>query len=273
MRWQSSNPILAKDDAFAQFYGGGAMAIAAEKPTTATLSGVVNKTAILVLIAVAAGAFAYALLPPSTSVLWISSIVAFVLCLGAGFLLAGKPQAAPVVAPVYAVAEGAFLGVLTSALENVLASMGKGLPGGLALSAFVITISVTVAMLALYGARIIKPTKTFQAVVGTLVGGIGIAYLAMFVLQLFGTSLPFLSLGSALQGGTAALIGLGLNAFILIVAALTLVMDFKMIEDRIAANPPKYIEWYCGFALLVTIAWIYYEAVKLAFRVAAAMRR
>ena len=28
------------------------------------------------------------------------------------------------------------------------------------------------------------------------------------------------------------------------------------------------IEWYCGFALLVTLAWIYYEAVKLAFRLA-----
>jgi len=28
------------------------------------------------------------------------------------------------------------------------------------------------------------------------------------------------------------------------------------------------MEWYCGFALLVTLAWIYYEAVKLVVRLA-----
>ena len=270
MRWQSSNPVLARDDAFQQFYGS---TLAAEKSTTATLTGVVNKTAMLVLIAVAAGGLGYWLLPTTPSILWISSLAAFALCVGFGFLLAGKPQAAPVVAPIYAIVEGLFLGALTAALESVLISMDKGLPGGLALSAFVITISMTVGMLGLYAARIIKPTKTFQAVVRTLVAGIMISYLLMFVLHLMGTTLPFLSLGSALQGGSAAWIGLGLNGFILVIAALTLVLDFKMVEDRIAAGSPKYMEWYCGFALLVTIAWIYYESVKMAFRVAALLKR
>jgi uncharacterized YccA/Bax inhibitor family protein len=268
--WSSSNPVLANDDAFEKYYGS---TMAAAKPGVATLSGVINKTAILVLIAVTAGAAGYMLLPTTPSILWISAIAAFVLCLGFGFLLAGKPQLSPVIAPIYAVVEGVFLGSLTAALESVLASMQKAPPGGLALQAFIITIAVTVGMLALYAARIIKPTKTFQAVVGTLVVGIMFSYMLMFVLHLFGTTLPFLSLGSALQGGTSAWIGLGLNGFILVVAALTLVLDFKLVEDRVAAGSPKYIEWYCGFALLVTIAWIYYEAVKMAFRVAALMRR
>ncbi|MHC4804423.1 MAG: Bax inhibitor-1/YccA family membrane protein, partial [Planctomycetota bacterium] len=76
------------------------------------------------------------------------------------------------------------------------------------------------------------------------------------------------SLGSAFAGGKAALIGLGINVFILGVASMWLIIDFKLIEDRVAEGGPKYMEWYCGFALLVTLAWIYFEAVKLAFRIA-----
>ena len=64
------------------------------------------------------------------------------------------------------------------------------------------------------------------------------------------------------------MIGLGINVLILGGASMWLIIDFKLIEDRVAAGGPKYMEWYCGFALLVTLAWIYYEAVKLAFRVA-----
>lgn len=268
--WNSSNPVLANDDAFERFYGGGAVEA---KPNVATVQGVVNKTALLVLLAVAAGGAGYALLPTTPSVLWISAIAALVIVIGFFFVLRGNPKLAPVMAPIYAVVEGVFLGSLTALLESMLASMDVAVPGGLALQAFIITIAVTVGMLVLYATRIIKPTKKFQAVVGTLVVGIMFAYMAMFVLHLFGTTLPFLSLGSAFQGGTPALIGMGLNAFILVVAALTLVLDFKLVEDRVAAGSPKYMEWYCGFALLVTIAWIYYESVKMAFRVAAYMRR
>jgi len=266
--WNSSNPVLANDDAFEKYYGKSAQAQA----NVATIKGVVNKTALLVLIAVSAGGVGYALLPTIPSVLWISAIAAFVLCIGLGFLLGGKPQLAPAMAPIFAVVEGVFLGSLTAALESALASMGATATGGLALQAFVITFAAVVGILALYAFRIIKPTRTFHAIVGTCIAGIFIAYMAMFVLQFFNITLPFLSLSSAFEGGMAAKIGLGLNAFILVIASLTLVIDFKMVEDRVAAGSPKYMEWYCGFALLVTIAWIYFEAVKLAFRIAAASR-
>ena len=45
-------------------------------------------------------------------------------------------------------------------------------------------------------------------------------------------------------------------------------MDFGLVEERIRARAPKSMEWYCGFALLVTLGWIYYEAVKLVLRIA-----
>ena len=63
-------------------------------------------------------------------------------------------------------------------------------------------------------------------------------------------------------------IGLGINVFVLLVASLMLIIDFKMVEDHVKAGSPKRIEWFLGFCLLVTLAWIYYEAVQLSARIA-----
>ena len=133
---------------------------------------------------------------------------------------------------------------------------------------FVITISILVAMLALYSFRILRPTETFVSVIKVATAGIMITYVLSFALSFFGVALPFVSLGSAFAGGTAALIGLGINVFILGVASMWLIIDFKLVEERVAEGGPKYMEWYCGFALLVTLAWIYLEAVKLVIRLA-----
>ncbi len=263
--WQSSNPALHNDHVFNEVYGDRF----AQKTNVATLQGVVNKTGFLMLFAIAAGAGGYQLVSIMPSIMWISAIAAFIVCLGVYFVIYAKPHLAPYVAPVYAIVEGAFLGSLTGALDGLLVKMGYSVAGGtLALQAFVITISILLAMLALYSFRILKPTRTFVAVIKVATLGIMITYALSFVLMFFGTSLPFVSLGSAFQGGTPAFIGLGINLFILGIASMWLIIDFKLVEDTVAQGGPKYMEWYCGFALMVTLAWIYYEAVKLAFRLA-----
>jgi uncharacterized YccA/Bax inhibitor family protein len=260
--WESSNPALTNEQAFAH-------AMFAPKADVATISGVMNKTGILIVLALLAGSSGYALVATMPSIMWISAIAAFVICLGFGFLLAGKPHLAPVVAPIYAIVEGVFLGALTGALDSVLRNMGYNVAGGLALQALVITMGVALGMLGLYYTGILRPTRLFVTIVSTATAGVMFIYLISFVLMIFGgPQLPFISLGSAFQGGTPALIGLGLNVAILGLASMWLIIDFKMVEDRVNAGSPKYMEWYCGFALMVTLAWIYYEAVKLAFRLA-----
>jgi uncharacterized YccA/Bax inhibitor family protein len=169
---------------------------------------------------------------------------------------------------VYALVQGAFLGVLTHMLDGVLESMEIVAMGGLALQAFVITISVLISMLTLYHFKILKPTKKFKAVVGVLTLGIFLTYLISFVMSMFGAQMPFLSIGSALQGGQAAYIGLGLNVMILGVASLWLIIDFGMIEKQLNDGAPKHMEWFSAFILMVTLVWIYLEAVKLCFRLA-----
>lgn len=260
--WQSSNPALRNDHAFHQ-------AMLGERSTSITLQGVANKTGLLVAIAIAAGAGAYSLVTTMPSLLWITWGATLVVGLGVGFIVFGKPAIAPYLAPVYAVVEGGFLGSLSRVLDDALVSMGYGAAGGVALQAFIITISILIAMLALYSFRILRPTQMFVSIVKVATLGIGITYAISIVLFLFtGANLPLLSLTSAFGSGWTPIIGIGINVFILGIASMWLIIDFKMIEDHVAAGGPKYLEWYCGFALLVTLAWIYYEAVKLAFRVA-----
>lgn len=261
--FETSNPALRNDNVFNDVYGR-----LAGRTDTITLQGVVNKTGFLVLLTVAAGAGGYALVGALPSAAWISAIAAFIISLGVYFVIAGKPALAPFVAPVYAIVEGVFLGALTGALDAMLAKRGYAAAGGLALQAFVVTISVLIAMLALYSFRILRPSRTFVSVIKVLTVGIMITYVLSFGLSFFGLSVPFVSLGSAFASGKAAWIGLGLNVFILGVASLWLIIDFKMVEELVAGSGPKHLEWYCGFALLVTLAWIYFEAVKLAFRLA-----
>ena len=52
-----------------------------------------------------------------------------------------------------------------------------------------------------------------------------------------------------------------------------LIFDFKLIEDKVNAGAPRYMEWFCGFALIVSLAWIYFEAVKLVLRLSSLFGR
>ncbi len=263
---QSSNPVLANE------HLGEVMQEAPAAPATASVTGVINKTSLLVGAAVTAGAIAYSLTttnPALTAIFWAGSgLISLVLF----FVLWRKPAISAPVAFLYSIAQGCFLGSLSFQLEQILKAQGiSTAAGALALQAFVVTAGVTLATLALYRAGILRPTRMFNAVITSMVGGIAAIYLIGFILSFFGIQMPFLSLGSALQGGTPALIGLGLNAVILIVAALTLVMDFGQIEAAVAGKAPRSMEWFLSFGLVVSLAWIYFEALKMVFRVAMIM--
>ena len=266
----SSNPALSSFQSSNPFtYSEGATG-SSVRPTTTTIQGVVNKTALLVGITVAAGAGGYALLNVFPQAIWFSAIGSFLLVIGFSFFLIRKPKLAVVFGPIYAVVEGVFLGGFTALADQILEAKGlEAMLGGVGLQAFVITIACVLSMLGLYAARIIRPTARFKAVVCTLVGAIMIAYAVSFIMSLFGHAMPLISFASAVNDtGMMGFLGLGINVFILIIACLMLIIDFGMVEDAAKSGAPKYMEWYFGFALLITLAWIYFEAVKLTIRLA-----
>jgi len=47
------------------------------------------------------------------------------------------------------------------------------------------------------------------------------------------------------------------------IAAFNLLLDFDLIERGVQGGAPKYMEWYAGFSLLVTIVWLYLEILRL----------
>jgi len=277
MKFQSSNPVLSPDADFEQYYGtmdGGSGGRSVATAGTASLQGIANKTGILALACVAFGALGYTLLPQlGPSVLWISAIAGFIVTLGVGFAIRSNPKIAAIGGWIYAAVQGVFLGALTALLDDMLASAigaeaAAKLGGSLALPAFIITAASLGSMLGLYKAGIIRPTQRFKAVMGVLMGAVMITYLAAFVLGFFGVQIPFLSLNSAFEGGQAGLIGLGISLLIFAVASLSLILDFERAEQIAESGAPKTMEWVAAFGLLVSLAWVYFEAVKLVFRLA-----
>jgi uncharacterized YccA/Bax inhibitor family protein len=74
-------------------------------------------------------------------------------------------------------------------------------------------------------------------------------------LSFFGVDVPLIH-GN---GGFA----IGFSVFVVIIAALNLVLDFDFIENGAAAGAPKHMEWYGAFGLLVTLVWLYIEILRL----------
>ena len=260
----SSNPVLS-DQSLGRVLNAPDLA----RSGTASVQGVLAKTGICTVLAVGAGAIGYDLTPSNHSLVWISMIASAVISLILFFVMMAKPSAAVICAPVYSIAQGFFLGSFSLMLEAVLALRGIAVAGGLALQAFVITGSLMAAMLALHTFGIIRAGPRFQSVLFVITAGLGIAMLVTFVIGLFGISMPWLSLSGAFGGGSAAWIGLGINAAILLLASLWLLVDLAQIDEAVAAGAPKSAEWMLAFGLIVTLAWVYLEALKLAFRLAA----
>ena len=79
--------------------------------------------------------------------------------------------------------------------------------------------------------------------------------MASWILGMFGAGIPFIH--------EAGPIGIGFSVFVVIIAALNLVLDFDFIEQGAAQGSPKYMEWYGAFGLLVTLIWLYLEILRL----------
>jgi uncharacterized YccA/Bax inhibitor family protein len=212
-----------------------------------TISGAVNKTGILLICVVATAAWSWNLFtrsPESTlPLLAVGGIGGFIVALVTVF----KKAWSPVTAPIYALLEGLVLGSASAMLELRFP--------GIAMQAVGMTFGTLVALLLAYRSGIIRATEKFKLGVVAATGGIALFYLVQFVLGFFGVHF------AAIHG--SGTIGIGFSIVVVIVAALNLVLDFDLIESGARAGAPKYMEWYCGFALMITLIWLYFEILRL----------
>src|SRR5260370_913118 len=61
----------------------------------------------------------------------------------------------------------------------------------------------------------------------------------------------------------SGIVGIGFSLFVVVIAALNLVLDFDMIETGVRNGAPKFMEWYGAFGLMVTLIWLYLEILRL----------
>ena len=58
-------------------------------------------------------------------------------------------------------------------------------------------------------------------------------------------------------------IGLVVTVLSIILAALSLTLDFGSIDRGVAAGAPKFMEWYSAYGLMVTLIWLYLMMLRL----------
>lgn len=158
-----------------------------------------------------------------------------------------KKTWAPVTAPVYALLEGFALGAISAFMEVRFP--------GIVMQAVGLTFGTLAALLAAYRSGLIKATENFKLGVVAATGGIAIVYLIDIVLRFFGKDIPFIH--------ESGMLGIGFSVFVVIIAALNLVLDFDFIEAGVKGGAPKYMEWYGAFGLMVTLIWLYMEILRL----------
>lgn len=219
-----------------------------------TVAGAVNKTGILLLLCVASAAWTWNRFFAAPSIEQGMASVAPLLVVGGigGFIVAlvtiFKKQWSAVTAPIYALLEGLLLGGVSAMFEMRF--------HGLAIQAVSLTFGTLVVMLIAYRSGLIKVTDKLRLGIVAATGGIMVFYLIQFVLGLFG----FHVFGAVNGSGP---IGIIFSLVVVGVAALNLVLDFDLIESGARWNAPKYMEWYSGFALMVTLIWLYLEMLRL----------
>jgi uncharacterized YccA/Bax inhibitor family protein len=240
---QSSNPIL-KDNLFVK-------ESAFTTNEVMTLRGTVNKTFSLVgicfLTSVLTWGSLMGLVPEkagsATGVLIGSAILGFIVAMVTIF----KHSWAPVTAPLYAALEGVVLGAVSLMFEQRYP--------GIVFQAVLLTFGVLFSLLFAYKSGWIRASEKFKLGIMAATGAVAIIYLIGFVMSFFGTRIPMIH--------EATPIGIGFSLVVVVIASLNFILDFDMIERGVSARAPRYMEWYSGFAILITLVWLYMEILKL----------
>lgn len=205
-----------------------------------TLQGTIEKSAMqLALVVLVAG------------LSWVTGLgaalffPAMLVGLGLGLWISFSKQVRKGAIVAYAIVEGVFIGGISSLLEAMFP--------GIVQTAVIATFATAGMMLLAYRQGWIKVTERFRRIMFVAVLG----YLAFSLINLgyvlfTGNSGAF----SSEWGWLAGLLGAGL-------AALTLVLDFDLVEQGLAQQWPRELEWRIAFGFTASLIWLYIEILRL----------
>lgn len=212
-----------------------------------SLQGTARKTSFLLVLTVVSALFTMMITNTSDIGMmggsaFVVGIVAFIIIMCLNMV----PKFAPVLAPVYAILEGYFLGVISAFAELKVP--------GVASQAALLTIIDAAIMFFCFSYGIIRVTEKFRAVVTAAGISLLVFYAVSFILRLCGALPEFLSFGSG--------ISIVVNVIAVVVASAFLLLDFDNIASA-HGRVPKVYEWIFGVGLLATLVWMYVEFLRL----------
>lgn len=214
-----------------------------------TITGTVNKTAILLALVMITAIYTWGRFYSTQDagtimpLVLIGAIGGLVFCVVTVF----KKEWAGVTAPIYALLQGLVVGGISAIFESAYP--------GIVVQAVGLTFGTLACLLMAYKSGLIKATENFKLGVVAATGGIALLYLVSFVMSMFGKPIGFIH-----EGGT---FGILFSGFVVVIAALNLVLDFDFIEAGAENGAPKYMEWFGAFGLTVTLIWLYLEILRL----------
>lgn len=240
---RTSNPIFNEKTFNRAHYLTGV-----DPSTLMTVQGTANKALALLALAMVTFGITWAIVVQrGAEAVFPWLIGAMIGALVLAIVTALKMELAPVLSPAYALAKGIVLGGLSALAETRYP--------GIVFQAVALTLGIFLTMLVVYRTGLIKPTRQFMIGVVAATGGVFLIYMVSLVGMFLGFQIPFIH-----EGGP---IGIGFSLVVMVIAALNLILDFHLIETGVEQGAPKYMEWYAAFGLMVTLFWLYIEALRL----------
>jgi uncharacterized YccA/Bax inhibitor family protein len=220
---------------------------------TMTYGGTIVRSLFLIIITLgfAAIGWQWAARVATTSGLWF--FLGYILLIALTFAAVNNPRIAAIAGIVYAALMGTWMGSISRIYETYY----QGIVG----QALLTTVCVFIACLLLYSLRVVRVTGKFIRVLIISIFGITLLYLFGWFVSIFGVRLNFLYNGSTT--------GIAISVVICIVAAMSLIADFAVVETGVNAGAPAAFEWYAAFGLQTTLVWLYLEVLYLLARLRA----
>ncbi len=252
--WAAPQPGTAAGEYYPPIDDGP---VSAWRPGAMTIKGAISATATLFALLLVAAGVGWSQTDSMTydaqgnaqvgfpALAWVGVIVGFVAVIALYF----KPTLAKFLGPVYALAQGFFVGALSKMYETYY--------DGIVVQAAGATIAVFAVMLVLYRTNIIKVTDRFRRIVVGATLGVAVFYGVSLLIRLIAgpDAVSFLS--------SPSLLGIGFSVLVAGLAAMNLALDFDFIERGAQQGLDKRFEWFAAVGLLVTIVWLYLEILRL----------
>jgi uncharacterized YccA/Bax inhibitor family protein len=229
-----------------------------EKSNASTYKGISIKTLFALLLAIASAVVvaisfnkvftlaptdeeaAQSLLYNLLVVLGVCAIVGFISMI-IGMII---PRASAVSCVIYAVCEGAFIGAISM--------IGEIYYHGVVMAASIATVVAFGSMLLIFRLGVIKNKGKLMAFAFGFMLALLVSVLALTLFRIF---MP--------QIASNFWIVIAVEALFLVYACIMLLIDFNQCQMVVEQGLDKHYEWNCALNLLITILYIYVEALRI----------